>query len=76
MILVIEYSSQQKTHETFTSGYHQRSLSVMAMYRLKQLMGREFNARTFTRQTVEVFMRCKAINKMTGLGMPETYAVG
>ncbi|MEH6343577.1 MAG: hypothetical protein V7785_00695 [Bermanella sp.] len=75
MFLVIEYPSQPKAHETFISGYHQRSLSDTAMYRLKQLMGSEFNARTFTRQAVEVFMRCKAINIMTGLGIPETYAV-
>lgn len=57
------------------SGYHQRSLSETAMYRLKQLMGSELNSRTFSRQAVEIFMRCKAINIMTGLGMPETYSV-
>ena len=57
------------------SGYHQRSLSETAMYRLKQLMGSELSSRTFSRQAVEIFVRCKAINIMTGLGMPETYAV-
>ena len=45
------------------------------MYRLKQLMGSELSSRTFSRQTVEIFVRCKAINIMTELGMPETYAV-
>jgi IS5 family transposase len=57
------------------SGYHQRSLSETAMYRLKQLMGSELSSRTFSRQAVEIFVRCKAINIMTELGMPETYAV-
>ena len=45
------------------------------MYRLKQLMGSELSSRTFSRQAVEHFVRCKAINIMTELGMPETYAV-
>jgi hypothetical protein len=57
------------------SGYHQRSLSETAMYRMKQLMGRQVSARRFEAQSVELFLRCAAVNRMTGLGMPVSIPV-
>lgn len=57
------------------SGYHRRSLAETAMFRLKTLLGRELAARTFANQCTEAFIKCNIMNKMTHLGMPESYAV-
>jgi hypothetical protein len=45
------------------------------MYRFKQLLGRTLDARTFENQCTEAFIKCNAMNRMTSLGMPESYAV-
>jgi len=52
------------------SGYHQRSLAETAMFRFKQLLGGKLSARIFENQAVEALLKCKAINKITSLGMP------
>jgi hypothetical protein len=57
------------------SQYHRRSLAETAMYRFKQLLGRELSARTFESQCTEAFIKCNAMNRMTSLGMPESYAI-
>jgi len=57
------------------SGYHQRSLAETAMYRIKMLFGRELRARNFENQATEAFLKCRGLNKMTQLGMPESYLV-
>lgn len=57
------------------SDYHQRSLAETAMYRIKMLFGRELSARHFENQATEAFLKCRALNKMTQLGMPESYLV-
>jgi len=56
------------------SGYHRRSLAETAIFRAKIIFGRTLNAREFENQAVEAFIRCAALNKMTALGMPESYA--
>lgn len=57
------------------SGYHRRSLAETAMARIKGIFGANLMARDFESQAVESFIRCAALNRMTGLGMPESYAV-
>ncbi len=57
------------------SGYHQRSLVETAMFRIKTLFGDKLKNRTFEAQQVEAYLRIGALNKMTGLGMPESYPV-
>ena len=57
------------------SHYHRRSLAETAMYRFKQLLGRTLAARNFESQCTEAFIKCSAMNRMTNLGMPESYAV-
>jgi hypothetical protein len=57
------------------SNYHRRSLAETAMYRFKQLLGRTLDARTFENQCTEAFIKCNAMNRMTSLGMPDSYAV-
>jgi hypothetical protein len=55
------------------SGYHRRSLAETAMFRIKTIFGRGLNARSFDNQAIEAFIRCMALNKMTALGMPDSF---
>jgi len=57
------------------SGYHMRSLSETAMFRLKTIFGDDLSARLFETQTTQALIRCAALNKMTHLGMPQAYKV-
>jgi hypothetical protein len=57
------------------SGYHVRSLSETAMFRLKTIFGDELSARLLETQTTQAVVRCTALNKMTHLGMPQSYKV-
>ena len=54
-------------------GYHQRSLAENTMFRIKTLFGSRLNARLFESQTTETLIRCNALNRMTRLGMPDSY---
>ncbi|HAS8246700.1 TPA: IS5 family transposase [Vibrio vulnificus] len=56
-------------------GYHKRSLSETAMYRVKQLFGGRLSLRTYNAQVGETYAMIKALNKLTGLGMPETMVI-
>jgi IS5 family transposase len=54
------------------NDYHKRSLAETAMYRIKQIFGGHLSSRLFKNQAVEAFLRCRALNIMTQLGMPES----
>jgi hypothetical protein len=56
-------------------GYHRRSLVETAMMRLKTIFSEKLKAREWRRQETELRVRCAALNKMTSLGMPQSYAV-
>jgi hypothetical protein len=58
------------------SDYHQRSLAETGMFRLKKIFGPGLLARTLKRQQTEVRIRCVALNRMTALGMPDSYPLG
>ncbi len=57
------------------AGYHRRSLAETAMMRLKTIFAERLKAREWRRQVTELRVRCAAMNRMTGLGMPRSYAV-
>jgi len=57
------------------SGYHRRSLAETAMMRLKSIFGQRLRARDKTAQDNELLLRCRALNRMTQLGMPQSYVV-
>jgi hypothetical protein len=57
------------------SGYHARSLSETAMFRLKTIFGDSLSARLLETQTTQALVRCAALNRMTHLGMPQSYKV-
>jgi IS5 family transposase len=56
-------------------GYHQRSLVEAAIFRLKTLFADRLKSREGQRQATEVMVRCRALNRMTELGMPQSYVV-
>ena len=55
------------------SGYHVRSLAETTMFRLKTIFGDALSARLLETQTTQALVRCAALNKMTHLGMPQSY---
>lgn len=57
------------------SGYHIRSLAETVMFRLKTIFGDKLSARLLETQTSQALIRCLALNRMTHLGMPESYSV-
>ena len=57
------------------SGYHRRSLAETAVFRFKMIFGERVRARSFEGQAAQVLVRCAALNRMTHLGMPDSYAV-
>ena len=57
------------------SGYHIRSLAETIMFRLKTIFGDKLSARLLETQTTQALLRCTALNKITLLGMPESYPV-
>jgi IS5 family transposase len=57
------------------SGYHRRSLSETAIFRLKIIFGGKLRRRFFDNQAVELFLQCAALNRMIQLGKPDTYKV-
>lgn len=57
------------------AGYHRRSLAETAIYRVKTIFGDRLSARGLESQVREMFIKCGALNRMTQLGMPDTYVV-
>ncbi|MBI4215657.1 MAG: IS5 family transposase [Parcubacteria group bacterium] len=56
-------------------NYHRRSLVETTMFRLKSLFTDRVTARRDSSQRVQLLLRCKVLNKMTLLGMPDSYLV-
>jgi hypothetical protein len=57
------------------SGYHRRSLAEVAVFRLKMVFGERASARSFEGQAAQLLVRYAALNRMTHLGMPDSYRV-
>jgi hypothetical protein len=57
------------------SGYHRRSLAETAVFRFKVIFGNSLSTRTIERQITEVRIKSAALNRMTRLGMPQSYRV-
>jgi hypothetical protein len=57
------------------SGYHQRSLAETAMFRFKTIFGDHLQSRALPQQVTEAAIKCAALNRMTQLGMPDSYRV-
>jgi hypothetical protein len=57
------------------SSYHQRSLVETAFFRLKTIFSDRLRSHRTDTQSTEAMMRCLAMNRMTKLGMPESYPI-
>lgn len=56
-------------------GYHQRSLAETTMFRFKTIFGDHLSTRKLASQKTEARVKCAALNRMTRLGLPESYRV-
>lgn len=57
------------------AGYHRRSLAETQVFRVKMIFGERVRARKFEGQAAQMLVRCATLNRMTHLGMPDSYAV-
>lgn len=57
------------------SSYHMRSLAETTMFRFKTIFGDRLSARLLETQTTQALICCAALNRMTHLGMPDSYKV-
>ncbi len=53
--------------------YGRRNISELGIQRYKRMLGRAMHARSFERQQQELMIGCRSLNKMTHLGMPESF---
>jgi hypothetical protein len=63
---------KQWKHE---SGYHRRSLAETTVSRFKVIFGPTLSTRTLPRQITEARIKGAALNRITQMGMPESYRV-
>ena len=57
------------------TGYHRRSLAETCMFRLRTVFSDRLSARRLDTQKTQVLIRCRALNLMTHLTMPQSYRV-
>jgi hypothetical protein len=72
-ILSIRELGRREWHKS--SGYSGRAMVENAVFRYKTIMGRGMRSRTMKGQRMEVLLACRILNKMTQLGMPDSYRV-
>jgi IS5 family transposase len=59
----------------YASGYSKRNIVENAMFRYKQIIGSKLHSRSMKNQFKEIALAVNIINKMTGLGMPNSVRV-
>jgi len=64
----------QEQHYLYNTT-HRRSLAETTRFRLKTIFSDRVTARGFAGQAAQVLVRCVTLNRLTALGMPESYAV-
>ena len=58
------------------SGYHQQARVENTFFRYKSIVGARLRARHSESQQAEAIIACNILNRMTALGMPESFAIG
>lgn len=66
----IAQKSDQLEQWEADNRYHPRSLAETTMYRYKKLLSGQVTLRIYNGQVGEIWANVKALNKLTGLGMP------
>jgi hypothetical protein len=56
-----------------TRNYGRRNYSELAIQRYKKILGNTLHARKLENQKLEAMLGCGVLNKMTSLGMPQSY---
>jgi hypothetical protein len=72
-ILSIRELGRREWHKS--SGYSKRAMVENAVFRYKTIIGRSMRSRTMEGQRMEVLLACRILNRMTQLGMPDSYRV-
>lgn len=57
------------------ANYHQRSLAETGVFRFKTIFTDKLQSRKQENQFQEMIIKCAALNRMTHLGMPDSYKV-
>lgn len=57
------------------SNYHRRSLAETGVFRFKTIFTDKLQSREIENQFSEMIIKCAALNRMTHLGMPDSYKV-
>lgn len=57
------------------ANYHQRSLAETGVFRFKTIFTDKLQSRKQENQFQEMIIKCAALNRMTHLGMPESYKI-
>jgi len=57
------------------ANYHQRSLAETGVFRFKAIFSDKLQSRKQENQFQEMIIKCAALNRMTHLGMPDSYKV-
>lgn len=81
-IRVLHLSLPELTPTQYADKFHKSGIDITNvhslkhwMYRVKQLLGGQLSLRNYNAQVGETYAMIKALNKLTGLGMPETYSL-
>jgi hypothetical protein len=56
-------------------GYHQRSLVETTVFRFKRMFGSYLQSRNDNSQRTEARLKCAILNRLTALGLPDSYKV-
>jgi len=57
------------------ANYHRRSLAETGVFRFKQIFTDKLQSRKQDNQFQEMIIKCAALNRMTHLGMPDSYKI-
>ena len=58
------------------SGYHRQARVENTFFRYKTIIGDRLRARHPKSQETEAIIACNILNRLSGLGTPESFAVG
>ena len=68
-----EIAEQGRMQWQKTRNYGRRNYSELAIQRYKKILGNILHARKLENQKIETMLGCGVLNKMTSLGMPQSY---
>lgn len=64
-----------RTRWKVETHYHRRSIAETTIFRFKTIFTDRVSARTDAGQRMQLLLRCRILNQMTALGMPQTTVV-